>query len=40
VDRDVDEQNEGVIIDLTYEEEAKAATYQGFAMRLRAEFNS
>lgn len=39
-DRDVDEKNEGVVIDITYEDEAVAASNQGYAMRLRAEFNS
>lgn len=36
----MDERNEGVVIDLTYEDEAFAASHKGFAMRLRAEFNS
>ena len=40
VDRDVDERNEGVVIDITYEDEANAASDMGYAMRLRAEFNS
>lgn len=40
VDRDVEEENEGVVIDITYEDEATAATRDGYAMRLRAEFNS
>ena len=39
VDRDVNEKNEGVIMDLVSEFE-KAATQEGFAFRLRAEFNS
>ena len=40
VDRDVEEKNEGVVIDITYEDEANAASDLGYAMRLRAEFNS
>jgi len=39
VDRDVNEKNEGVIMDLVTPFE-KAATTEGFAFRLRAEFNS
>ena len=39
VDRDVNEKNEGVIMDLVSANE-KAATAEGFAFRLRAEFNS
>lgn len=39
VDRDVNEHNEGVVMDLVKEYE-QAATSEGFAFRLRAEFNS
>ena len=39
VDRDVNERNEGLIMDLVYDSE-EAATPEGFAFRLRAEFNS
>lgn len=39
VDRDINERNEGLVIDLITDRE-KAATVDGFAFRLRAEFNS
>ena len=39
VDRDVNEVNEGLVMDLLGEWE-QAATTEGFALRLRAEFNS
>lgn len=39
VDRDVNERNEGLVMDLINEHEL-AATPEGFAFRLRAEFNS
>ena len=39
VDRDIHEKNEGVVIDLVKSWE-QAATPEGFAFRLRAEFNS
>ena len=39
VDRDVNERNEGVVMDRVMDHE-KASTTEGFAFRLRAEFNS
>ena len=39
VDRDVNERNEGVVMDLVMDHE-RASTTEGFAFRLRAEFNS
>ena len=39
VDRDVNERNEGLVMDLLNDTE-KASTSEGFAFRLRAEFNS
>ena len=39
VDRDVNERNEGLVMDLVLPTE-KASTTEGFAFRLRAEFNS
>ena len=39
VDRDVNERNEGLVMDLVTDTE-KASTTEGFAFRLRAEFNS
>ena len=39
IDRDVNERNEGVVMDLVTADE-KAASPEGFAFRLRAEFNS
>lgn len=39
VDRDVNERNEGLVMDLTKDTE-RASTNEGFAFRLRAEFNS
>lgn len=39
VDRDVNERNEGLVMDLVTDRE-RASTPEGFAFRLRAEFNS
>jgi len=39
VDRDVNERNEGLVMDLINEAD-KASTSEGFSFRLRAEFNS
>ena len=39
VDRDINEENEGVVINLLKASE-QASTKEGFAFRLRAEFNS
>ena len=39
VDRDINERNEGLVMDLVSEYD-KASTPEGFAFRLRAEFNS